>query len=134
MPTELMESKTQELSTNDAAEQAKERAVFVPRTDIYESQEHLLVLTDMPGVKLEDVDITLEHNILTIEGKVEEPKFKGYNLTYSEYATGDYKRVFTLSNEIDREGIQASIKNGVLKLSLPKSKRATAKKITVQAQ
>ena len=77
---------------------------------------------------------TLEHNILTVHGHIEQPEFPGYNLTYAEYGIGSYKRVFALSNEIDREGIQASVKNGVLKLVLPKSKRALPRKIAVQSE
>lgn len=133
MPTELMETNKVEVMQN-GTEQTRPNRVFVPRTDIYESQDHLLLLADMPGVKQDGVDITLEHNILTIYGCVEPPKIEEYNLTYAEYGIGDYRRVFTLSNEIDRDGIQASVKNGVLKLVLPKSKNAIPKKITVQTE
>lgn len=133
MPTELMETNKIEAIQN-GAEQTRPHKLFIPRTDIYESKEHLLLLADMPGVKQDSVDITLEHNTLTIYGQVEPPELKGYALTYAEYGIGDYRRVFTLSNEIDREGIQASVKNGVLKLVLPKSKNALPRKITVQTE
>ncbi len=133
MPTELMETNKLEAVQN-GAEQTRPSKVFVPRTDIYESKDHLLLLADMPGVKQDAVDITLEHNILTIYGHVEPPHFENYSLTYSEYGIGDYRRVFTLSNEIDRAGIQASVKNGVLKLVLPKSKSAIPRKISVQTE
>lgn len=133
MPTGIMETNKVETVQN-ATEQTRTNKVFVPRTDIYESKDHLLLLADMPGVKQDAVDITLEHNILTIHGHVEPPKFEEYSLTYAEYRLGDYRRVFTLSNEIDRDGIQASVKNGVLKLILPKSKNAIPRKITVQAE
>lgn len=106
----------------------------MPKTDIYESQDLLILLADMPGVKLENVDITLEQNILTIHGPVEQSEIPGHDLSYSEYGGGDFHRVFALSNEIDRDGIQASLKNGVLKLILPKSKRALPRKITVQTE
>lgn len=105
--------------------------VYVPRADIYESGDQLVVLADMPGVRQESIDITIEQNILTIYGKVEEPQLEGYNLVYSEYGVGDYRRVFTLSNEIDKDGIQATIKNGVLRLLLPKSKASLPRKISV---
>ncbi|HIA53434.1 MAG TPA: Hsp20/alpha crystallin family protein [Candidatus Melainabacteria bacterium] len=119
---------------NSSAEHTRSGKVFVPRADIYETQAELVILADMPGVKEDGVDITLEQNILAIYGKVEQPEFEGYRLAYSEFGVGDYKRVFTLSNEIDRDGIQATIKNGVLKLVLPKSKRAMPKKISVTAE
>lgn len=134
MPAELMEDSKQEVTTQNEAERTRPRKVFVPRTDIYESKDQLLLLADMPGVDQESVDITLERNILTISGYVEPPEFKGHNLSYAEYGVGDYRRVFTLSNEIDRDGIQASVKHGVLKLVLPKSKQAQPKKIKVQSE
>jgi HSP20 family molecular chaperone IbpA len=129
-----MESNKQEVAGQNGAEQTKPRKTFVPRTDIFESKEHLLVLADMPGIKQDSIDITLEQNVLTISGTVETPNFPGYKLTYSEYDFGDYQRSFALSNEIDRDGIQASVKNGVLKLVLPKSKNALPKKIQVQTE
>lgn len=133
MPAELMETNKIEAVQN-GTEQTRTQKLFVPRTDIYESKDHLLLLADMPGVKQDSVDITLEHNILSIYGHVEPPIFEGYTLTHCEYGIGDYRRVFTLSNEIDRQGIQASVKNGVLKLVLPKSKSAIPRKIAVKME
>lgn len=134
MANELMEMNKQEVMSRDNAEQTRPQKLYTPATDILETQEQLIVLADMPGVKQDGVDITLEQNILTIYGHVDQPEFPGYSLTYAEYGMGSYRRVFALSNEIDREGIQASVKNGVLKLILPKSKRAMPKKISVQVE
>lgn len=134
MPNDLMEMNKQEVVAQDSAEQTRPQKLYTPVTDICESREQLVLLSDMPGVKQDGVDITLERNILTIYGHVEQPEFPGYGLSYAEYGTGSYKRVFALSNEIDREGIQASVKNGVLKLVLPKSKRALPQKIAVQTE
>ncbi len=131
MPQEVMETKNKEQEEKKSVEQTRAGKVYVPKADIYETQEQLVVLADMPGVKQDGLDITLEQNILTIYGKVEQSQMEGFVLSYSEYGVGDYRRVFTLSNEIDRDGIQATIKDGVLKLILPKSKRAMPKKIAV---
>jgi HSP20 family molecular chaperone IbpA len=133
MASELMEAKKKEQLKERSSENMRSGNVYVPRADIYETQEQLVILADMPGVKQEDVDITLEQNVLTIHGQVEVPSFDQFKLAYSEYGVGDYRRVFALSNEIDRDGIQATVKNGVLKLVLPKSKRAMPRKITVQS-
>ena len=84
-------------------------------------------------MKQENIDITLEQNILTVRGGVVPPEMPGYRLTYAEHEIADYQRVFTLSNEIERAEIQASIKNGVLKLVLPKSKAALPRKIAIQS-
>ena len=134
MPNELMEMNKQEVLSRDNAEQTRPQRLYTPATDIHETQEQLVLFADMPGVKQDGVDITLDQNILTIYGHVDTPEFPGHNLTYAEYGMGGYRRVFALSNEIDRDGIQASVKNGVLKLILPKSKRAMPRKITVQAE
>jgi HSP20 family molecular chaperone IbpA len=131
MPTEVMEPN---VKVENAIEPTRNGKTFIPKADIYEAKDHLLLITDMPGVKQDSVDITIEQNILTIYGKVEPVEYPDYSLTYGEYNIGDYRRVFALSNEIDRDGIQASVKNGVLKLKLPKSKRAMPKKIAVQTQ
>jgi HSP20 family molecular chaperone IbpA len=134
MANELMESNKQEIMNRDNAEQTRPQRLYTPATDIHETQEQLVLLADMPGVKQDGVEITLEQNILTVYGHVDEPEFPGYSLTYAEYGMGSYSRKFALSNEIDRDGIQASVKNGVLKLILPKSKRAMPRKITVQTE
>lgn len=132
MTNGLMEAK-QELQHAQDAEQTRSRRAFVPKTDIYETNESLLLLVDMPGVNQDSVDITLEQNTLTIFGSVEPLDFEGYSLAYAEYGIGDYRRVFTISNEIDRDAIEASVKNGVLKLMLPKNKRSMPRKISVQS-
>lgn len=107
--------------------------VLVPRADIYESGETIVILADMPGVTEETVDVTLERNILSIYGKTSRSGMDGFKLLHSDYEQGDFRRVFSLSNEIDREGIVATVKNGVLKLVLPKSKKGVPRKIEVRA-
>ena len=93
----------------------------------------MVVVADMPGVEESSVDITLEKNVLTINGYVEPEDPENYALTYAEYKVGDYRRRFTLSNQIDQENIKATVKNGVLRLWLPKADVAKARKITVKA-
>ncbi len=134
MPIELMEKNKLEATPDNGAEQTRPNKLFIPKTDIYESKDHLLLLAEMPGVKQDAVDITLEHNVLTIHGHVDPPQLEGYSLAYAEYGVGDYRRVFALSNEIDREGIQASVKNGILKLVLPKSRNSIPRKINIKAE
>jgi HSP20 family protein len=87
----------------------------------------------MPGVDEKTVDVELEKNILTISGHVEGGVVKDWALAYSEYEVGDYERVFTLSDEIDRGKIKATVKNGVLHLDLPKADRVKPKKIAIQS-
>lgn len=118
---------------NMAQADSSRTRVFVPRADIYESGETIVILADIPGVTEETVDVTLERNILSIYGKTSRSGMDGFKLLHSDYEQGDFRRVFSLSNEIDREGIVATVRNGVLKLVLPKSKKAVPRKIEVRA-
>ncbi len=129
--TEIRENKRSE-SEHSGPERIRTSHLFIPQADIYESKDSITVLADMPGVDQNSVDITLDKNVLTIAASVSPTDHKGQALSYSEYATGDFRRMFTLSNEIDRNGIEAVVKNGVLKLTLPKSKDSLPKKIVVK--
>ena len=116
-----------------AVEQTSARRVFAPRVDILETEDAIVVLADMPGVDESGVDITMERNVLTLKGTVNCSKPEGFKSAHSEYGVGDYERVFTLPNEIDRDNVQATIKQGVLRLTLPKSKSSLQKKVAVLA-
>ncbi len=115
-----------------AGESTRDVPVFVPPVDIYESENALTLLADMPGVPIDNIDIDLDSDQLTIRGKVTETEESG-KVIFREYAAGDYYRQFTLSSDIDREKIQASMKDGVLKLVLPKAEAAKPRKIAVQS-
>jgi HSP20 family molecular chaperone IbpA len=107
--------------------------LFSPVTDIYETKDHVVVMADMPGVAPDAVDITLEKRVLTIRGRASIHAHDGYRRAYQEYREGDYERSFVLSEEIDREKIEAEHKNGVLTLRMPKSTAAKTRKIGVKA-
>ena len=127
---QLQAKDKQELKTK--SETTQTRPVFVPPVDIYETNDALVLLADMPGVSNDGVEIHLEDSELTIRGKVgEEPS--DLNPIYTEYRSGDYYRSFTLSNVIDQEKIEATMKNGVLKVVLPKAEAAKPRKIEVKA-
>ena len=115
------------------AERTREQVAFVPRADVYETEDAITVVADMPGVDETSLDITLENNVLSIDGYVEPLQPEGYSLAYAEYQVGDYQRAFTLSDQIDREGIEAVIKDGVLRLYLPKITEARKTKIAIKA-
>lgn len=126
------EMQKKEAATPEGVERTRPRKVYTPAVDILERKDDIVVTADMPGVDEKTVDITLEKNVLTIYGMVE-PQFpEGQRLVLSEYGIGDYQRAFTLSEEVDRERIQASVKNGVLKLVLPKAAAARTRKIEVK--
>lgn len=114
------------------AESTRNVPVFIPPVDIYESQNALTLLADMPGVSSDKVEIDLDKDQLTIKGSVGLAEGQGAFLL-KEYTVGDYYRQFTLSKAIDREKIEASMENGVLKVVLPKAETLKPRKITVKS-
>ena len=129
----MSEKDLQKTQNTAATERIRNVKTFVPRVDIYETKEALFLIADMPGVDDKTVDVELEKNILTISGRVEDGKLKDHTLVFSEYEVGDYERSFTLSNEIDREKIKATVKQGVLRLELSKAEKVKPKKIAIKA-
>jgi HSP20 family protein len=129
---QVQEAEKQEIIEGDA-ERTRARKAFVPRVDIFEDNDAITILADIPGVDAESLDITLEKEVLTINGFVEPVQPEDYSLAYAEYEEGDFVRRFTLSNKIDQEKIEASVKDGVLHLRLPKIGPAKARKIAVAA-
>jgi HSP20 family protein len=128
----------EELSTKSetkttGAERTKGGRVYIPRVDIYEAGEDICLLADMPGADESRVNITLEKDLLTIEASVDESVYEGRPATYAEYGIGDYYRQFTINDEIDRDKIAASMKNGVLKIVLPRAEQLKTKKIAIKA-
>ena len=115
----------------ETVERTRSGKTFVPATDIYETENEIVLLADMPGVDQKSIDVTLENNQLTIQGCVPQIDIKDHALTYAEYDVGDYYRVFTISDTIDRNKIGAEYKDGVLRLKLPKAEEAKARKINV---
>lgn len=114
------------------AEKAKSQKRFIPKVDILENEQDITLLVDMPGVDEKSLDITLEKNMLDIKGTIESENMNSHCLAYREYETGDYHRTFSINDEIEKDKIEARVKNGVLHLLLPKIKPVT-KKIQVKA-
>jgi len=128
-----MEAQKEEITAPEEMERTRECRCFSPRADIYDANEQIIVVVDVPGADENSIDVSLEKNILTINAYVAPLEPEGYTLTYAEYEVGDYQRSFKLSDEIDRDKIQATIKDGVLRLFLPKAAAAKARKIGVKA-
>ena len=104
---------------------------FVPTTDIFETEDALTVVMEVPGVNNEAVDISVENQVLKIEAKIDPSKYDGMEPLYTEYNVGHFARSFTLSNKIDQEQISAKLEDGVLTLTLKKAKEAVPRKIAV---
>jgi HSP20 family protein len=126
------ENEKQEIVEQDQTERTRDARLYVPRVDIYETDDAIHLIADIPGADENSIDITLEKNVLTIFADVTAERPEEYSLTYAEYGVGSFRRKFTLSNEIDQEKIVAEVKDGVLKLFLPKAEKVTSK-ISVKA-
>ncbi len=105
--------------------------MFLPVTDIFESDHALTMLVEMPGVSKESIEVKVEADILTIDGRIDFAKYEGLQPLYTEYNIGNFSRTFQLSNEIEQAGIKAELKDGVMKLVLPKAERAKPRRIEV---
>jgi len=109
---------------------------FVPAVDIYETDEMVRLIAEMPGVCKECVDIGLDDGVLTIKGwtKAEEQQAAQETVLLREFEAGNYMRRFTVAESIDQEKIQAMMADGILTLTLPKTEYAKPRKIEIKAQ
>ena len=130
-------AKSQELSVQQKKELApkEEKTVparyYVPNTDIYETDEALTVVMEMPGVEKKNVSVKLESDVLRVEGQIDFSKYEGLEPVYAEYNVGHYARSFSLSDKIDQDGISADLADGVLTLTLKKAKAALPRRISI---
>jgi HSP20 family molecular chaperone IbpA len=129
---------SQELAVQQKKEVAtkEERTIparyFVPNTDIYETDEALTLVMEVPGVDKKDVNVELESGTLKVEAHIDFSKYEGLEPLYSEYNVGHYARAFTLSDKIDRNGISAALDDGILTLTLRKAKEAQPRRIELR--
>ena len=105
--------------------------VYVPVTDIFETDAALVLALEMPGVDRENINVKLESGVLTIAGEINFAKYEGLYPVYTEYKVGNYARSFQLSSDIDQDRISADLKDGVVMLTLPKAEKAKPRKIKV---
>jgi len=104
---------------------------YQPNTDIFEDEGSLTVVMEMPGVQKDNVDITIEKNVLDVEGKIDFSKYEELEPVYTEYNVGHYKRSFSLSSKIDQSKISADMNDGLLTLVLPKAEEAKPRTISI---
>ena len=115
------------------AEGTRPGPVFTPDVDIFESDAAITLLADLPGVKPEGLTIDLKEGVLAIDAAVAPDRVEGGQRLLREYEVGSFRREFRLSNKIDQTGIDAQLKDGVLRLTLPKAEALRPRKIEVRA-
>lgn len=126
---ELAVQQKKEVATKE--ERTAPARYFVPSTDIYETDDAITLVMEVPGVDKKDVDVELESGHLHVEAKINFSKYEGLEPLYAEYNVGHYSRSFTLSNKIDQQGITAALDAGILTLTLKKAKEAVPRRIAI---
>ena len=115
------------------SEATKPEKYFIPAVDIFEDEDKVTVVAEMPGVKNTGVDVALEDDVLTIRGSQEVDTPQDARLLLQEYESGSYLRRFTVAETIDQDNIKATMSDGLLTVELPKAAPAKPRKIRVQA-
>lgn len=133
MTEKKKESAMQKRPEAQLAELAQDRPVFVPATDIFEREDAVMVVCDVPGVDEKQVDVSLENDVLTITAMQGEESREGLELLHRGYRSGIWRRSFTLTADVNAGKIRAQIKQGVLSVILPKSEAARPRRIQVEA-
>lgn len=129
-----MEMNTNQLKRESTAQNANtEEASLVPAVDIVEDDHGITLRADLPGVSKDSLSIGVDGDNLTIEGTVSLGESQRMQPVYAEIRVAHYKRTFVLSRDLDATKIDASIKNGVLTLTVPKSEQAKPRRIPVRA-
>ena len=136
-------TQTQEVARRQSAEpQAESQAqvsahepehALVPPADIFEDADGITIQLDMPGVLKDGISVKADRNGLVVEGDASIAMPEGLEAVYAEIRTGRYRRSFTLTGELDADGIEASIKDGVLVIRVPKRPELKPRRIEVQA-
>lgn len=114
------------------AETRREEAALLPPVDVIEDGNGITLYADMPGVAKDRLRLQVEADTLTLEGEVSLDTPEGLEASHAEVNLPRYRRVFTLSKELDSEKVTAEFNHGVLKLRIPKAEHAQPRKIAIQ--
>ena len=126
---ELQVQRKREVETRQ--ESTMPARVFMPVTDIFETDQALILTLELPGVAKDRVEVRVENDVLTIEARIDFAPYEALRPVYTEYNIGNYTRTFQLSSKIEQDGISAALKDGVMTLILPKAEKAKPRKIKV---
>jgi HSP20 family protein len=127
---ELQVQQKRELETNGEA--TIPARTFLPTADIFEAENALHVILEMPGVEKDNINVSVREGVLSIDGRLDFSKYKDLQPLYTEYNIGNYSRSFRLSSAIDQTKIVAELRDGVLSLTLPKVEEAKPRAIQIK--
>jgi HSP20 family protein len=122
----------QQAEKSGVPEQTRPGPVYTPAADIFETENAITVLADMPGVKAQDLNIDLHDSVLSLTGRITSVEAAGEVDVLREYRSGTFYRRFTLAETIDQARIDAKLTDGVLRLELPKVEKARPRQISVR--
>jgi len=117
----------------DTEEMTQLKQAITPLIDIHEGPDGLVLEADLPGATENNLSIQLEDNVLVLHARTRSPVPEGARVLHEEYHVGDFSRSFILSDEVERSRITAELKNGVLRLILPKAERAKTRRIEIKS-
>ena len=109
-----------------------DEAALLPPVDVVEDASGITLYADLPGVPKEKLNLHVEADTLTIEGEIDLEMPGGMEASHAEVSLPRYRRVFTLSKELDASKVSAEFRNGVLKLAIPKAEHAQPRKVEVK--
>jgi HSP20 family molecular chaperone IbpA len=113
-------------------ESAEELQTLLPRVDVFENKDGILLLADMPGVPKDKLELRVENDTLLIEGEIAPDTPENMEPVYAEVRLSRYRRAFSLSSELDTSRIDAQLRDGVLNLRIPKHAHTQPRKIEVK--
>jgi HSP20 family protein len=119
----------QKREVEKSQEATRPTRAFLPTTDIFETEDALTMVLEMPGVDRDNIEVSVENGVLTVEGKINFGKYEGLQPVYSEYNIGPYRRTFRISSRIDQDKIRAEMRDGVITLVLPKAEEAKPRRM-----
>ena len=131
MPTQQELQVQQKNEVDNEQEATRSMRSFLPTTYIYETEDALTLLLEMPGVDRDNIEVGVENGVLTVEGRINFAKYDGLQPVYSEYNIGPFRRSFRISSRVDQEKIRAEMRDGVITLVLPKLQEAKPRRIEV---
>lgn len=104
---------------------------YLPATDIFETGDALKVVMEVPGVPKGAVDVKVENDVLSVEGRIDTTNYEGLEPLYTEYSIGHFARSFALPDQVDQHNITAHLEDGVLTLTLNKKPESKPRRIAI---
>ena len=121
-------------TTGNLARQAQLFSGWTPALDLYQNNDNVVAVVELPGMRKEDIDVSLHDGMLTIAGERQSSSGEGENAERTERFSGKFRRSVSLPTRVDASKVSASYKDGILTVTLPKSEEAKPKKVEVSIE